>query len=66
MTAALRLVLAFGLEEMGLAGIVAYTDPTNAASIAVLKRSGFREVPSDREASMFSLSPGPAPGPASR
>ena len=55
MTAALRLVLAFGLEEMRLDGIVAYTDPSNAASIAVLTRSGFHEVPSGRDESKFSF-----------
>lgn len=57
MTAAIRLVLAFGLDEMRLDGIVAYTDRSNEASHAVLTRSGFQEVPSDREQSKFTLVP---------
>lgn len=55
MTAALRLVLPFGLYEMGLAGVVAYADPANAASIGVLTRSGFAEVSRDSEGSKYSL-----------
>lgn len=55
MTAALRQVIAFGLEEMRLDGIVARTEPSNAASIGVLERLGFREVRSDPEELTFSL-----------
>lgn len=55
MTSALKLALAFGLEEMKLGGIVAYTDATNIASISVLERLGFRAVPSDLEGLKFSL-----------
>lgn len=53
MTAALRQVVAFGLNEMHLAGVVAYTDPTNAASVGVLKRLGFREEPTAGEELRF-------------
>lgn len=44
MTAALRLVVAYGFDELGLTSVVAYTEPDNAASIAVLDRVGFVEV----------------------
>jgi ribosomal-protein-alanine N-acetyltransferase len=55
MTAALRQVIAFGLEELALDGIIAFTDPSNVASIGVLQRLGMREVPSDGEELKFSL-----------
>jgi ribosomal-protein-alanine N-acetyltransferase len=55
MTAALRRVIAFGFEEIRLHGIDAYTDPANAASIGVLKRLGFGEVPSAEGELKFSL-----------
>ena len=44
-TAALRLVVAFGLDVMRLRSVVAYTSPKNEASRAVLARLGFRQVP---------------------
>lgn len=44
MTEALDAVIRYGYEELGLAGIVAYTDASNPASIAVLERCGFRLV----------------------
>ncbi len=44
-TDALRLVVAFGLDAMGLRAVVAYTSPKNQASRAVLARLGFRPVP---------------------
>lgn len=44
-TAALRLVVAFGLDAMRLRSVVAYTSPKNLASRAVLARLGFRQVP---------------------
>jgi len=56
MTSALRPVIAFGLREMALDVIDAYTDPTNAASIGVLKRLGFHQVPAERAELKFSLS----------
>lgn len=47
MTSALRLVVAFGLEDMKLAGIVAYAEPANVASAGVLERSGFERATSE-------------------
>lgn len=60
MTAALRQVIAFGLEEICLDSISAFTDATNAASINVLKRLGFAEVASAQEELKFSLTLLPA------
>lgn len=45
MTKALRLVLQFGFAKMTLSEIVAFTAPTNWASIGVLERLGFAEAP---------------------
>ncbi len=44
MTEAVRCVVDFGLNVMDLRRIVAYTEPTNEASMAVLRRVGFHEV----------------------
>lgn len=55
MTAALRQVIDFGLDEMRLDGVVAYTDPANTASIGVLERLGFSKVPYEGEELKFSL-----------
>lgn len=55
MTAALELVTAYGLNELRLDEIVAYADPSNEPSIAVLLRLGFRGVPSGRDELKFSL-----------
>ena len=55
MTKALRRVITFGLEEMALAGVVAYTDAANLASRGVLNRLGFREISSSQERLKFSL-----------
>jgi [ribosomal protein S5]-alanine N-acetyltransferase len=46
MTSALELVTGYGLDQLGLRAVVAHTDPTNLPSIALLRRVGFREVPS--------------------
>jgi [ribosomal protein S5]-alanine N-acetyltransferase len=46
MTRALELVADYGLSRLGLDRVVAHTAPTNAPSIAVLRRAGFTEVPS--------------------
>lgn len=46
MAEAVRLAATFGREKMGLAAIVAYVEPGNHASVAVLRRAGFAEVPS--------------------
>lgn len=61
MTAAVRLVAAFGFVTLGLAGVVAYTDPGNRASQAVLERAGFHPVPWQGRDRKFGLEP-PAPG----
>ena len=42
---AVRLVVAFGLGELGLRAVAAYTSTENLASQAVLARLGFRQVP---------------------
>lgn len=54
MTQAVRITVEFGLKEMKLAQVTAYTDKTNTGSINVLKRSGFREVASENEHLKFS------------
>lgn len=46
MTSALELVTSYGLTHLGLRAVVAHTDPTNLPSITLLRRVGFREVPS--------------------
>lgn len=57
MTEAVRLVVAFGLTEMGLRRIVASTERTNLASVAVLKRVGFEPVVSESEYLEFAIAP---------
>ncbi len=49
MTEAVKLIVDFGLDTMKLSNVVAYTSPTNLASIAVLKRTGFHEVKSEND-----------------
>jgi ribosomal-protein-alanine N-acetyltransferase len=44
MTEAVQLVAAFGFEKLELDKVIAYTDPDNFASVAVLQRAGFTEV----------------------
>ena len=44
-TEATRAMCEFGLTRMGLRYVSAYTAPTNEASVAVLRRAGFLEVP---------------------
>jgi len=62
MTETVGLVARFGFEVMALREVVAYTEPTNAGSIGVLTRCGFRETPSRNGLLRFSLGPGgPAP-----
>jgi len=46
MTEAVGLLVAFGFETLNLQNIVAYTEPGNSASVAVLRRAGFSEVKS--------------------
>jgi [ribosomal protein S5]-alanine N-acetyltransferase len=46
MTAALELVADHGLRRLGLTAVVAHTDAGNAASIALLRRTGFVALPS--------------------
>ena len=59
MTAALGLVADYGLTSLGLAAVVAHTDATNAASIAVLRRAGFASVPSSGPRRTFERRRGP-------
>ena len=44
MTEAVNLIVNFGFDILNLHSVVAYTDPANSASIAVLQRVGFNEV----------------------
>lgn len=58
MRSAIDLIVKFGFEQMKLSSIIALTDPDNAASIAILERSGFVAVPSSRQDSLqFARSP---------
>ena len=41
MTEAVALAVAYGFDALGLGAVVAHTDATNRASIAVLERCGF-------------------------
>lgn len=47
MTEAVRLIVDFGLDRLKLHAVIAYTDPANFASQAVLQRVGFKQVGSD-------------------
>jgi RimJ/RimL family protein N-acetyltransferase len=49
MTEAVKLIVDFGFVTLKLSGVVAYTDPTNQASLFVLKRAGFIEVNSEND-----------------
>lgn len=44
MTEAVKLIVDFGFDRLNLHSVVAYTDPSNLASIAVLQRVGFKKV----------------------
>ncbi|MBL8076972.1 MAG: GNAT family N-acetyltransferase [Anaerolineales bacterium] len=46
MTEAVQLLVDFGFKTLKLDKIIAYTDPSNSASVAVLQRVGFIEVQS--------------------
>jgi ribosomal-protein-alanine N-acetyltransferase len=54
MTEAVRMVVAFGLSDMKLDQVVAYTEKTNRGSINILKRLEFKEVKSENEYLKFS------------
>jgi ribosomal-protein-alanine N-acetyltransferase len=62
MTAALRLVVSFGFERLGLSGIVAYTDPDNHSSQGVLGRVGFVRVPAEGRDHKYALARPAPPG----
>ncbi len=47
MREALALVLADGFRRLELRGVVAFTEPTNAPSVALLRRAGFVVAPDD-------------------
>lgn len=54
MTEAVQLITEFGLSHMKLLEVVAYTTSDNPASMAVLKKAGFRQVSSENEYLKFS------------
>jgi [ribosomal protein S5]-alanine N-acetyltransferase len=56
MTAAVQLLVDFGLKTLKLDKVIAYTDPSNSASIAVLQRTGFTEVQATDEDRKFVMS----------
>ena len=58
MTEAVRLVVNFGFDAMGLENVVAYTDATNLPSIAVLRRCHFEEGAAEGDRLVFSLDRG--------
>jgi len=47
MTETVKLIVAFGFDTLKLDTVVAYTDPENLGSIAVLQRAGFKKVKSE-------------------
>ncbi|MBW2195777.1 MAG: GNAT family N-acetyltransferase, partial [Deltaproteobacteria bacterium] len=55
MTEAIKLIVAFGFERLKLNTIIAYTNLSNPASLAVLKRVGFTKVNSDLADLKFEL-----------
>jgi [ribosomal protein S5]-alanine N-acetyltransferase len=61
MTSALELVTTYGLTGLGLRAVVAHTDPANLPSIALLRRVGFREVPSEGQKLTFERTADDAP-----
>ena len=58
MTEAVKLMVDFGLNSMKLNNVVAYTDPSNFASINVLKRAGFHKVENAHPDLKFMIGPG--------
>jgi [ribosomal protein S5]-alanine N-acetyltransferase len=63
MTHALELVADYGLSRLGLAAVVAHTDPTNRPSIALLRRAGFVEVASEGKGLAFERRAAGGPSP---
>lgn len=57
MTAAVRAAVGHAFGGLGLRAVVARTDATNRASIAVLERCGFAPAPPDGEHLTFQLRP---------
>ncbi len=49
MTEAVKLITEFGIQTMQLTRVFAYTDPSNTASIHVLKRAGFQQLDTQDE-----------------
>jgi [ribosomal protein S5]-alanine N-acetyltransferase len=47
MTEAVKLIVDFGFDKLNLYSVIAYTDPANSASQAVLQRVGFKKVSSE-------------------
>lgn len=54
MTEAVRMIVEFGLRDMKLDQVVAYTEKTNTGSINILQRLEFKEVKSENEYLKFS------------
>lgn len=55
MTEAASLICDYGLIEMGLSKVIAYTDPDNTGSQAVLLRTGFTQVAKTDDACTFEI-----------
>lgn len=55
MTEAVALAVAYGFDALGLQAVVAHTDATNGASIAVLERCGFALAGAEAERRTYRL-----------
>ncbi len=55
MTEAVKLITDFGINNMQLSRVLAYTDPSNTASMNVLKRAGFQQLESKPESITFAF-----------
>jgi ribosomal-protein-alanine N-acetyltransferase len=55
MTESVRLIVEFGLRDMKLNRVVAYTEKSNTGSINILKRLEFNEAKSENEYLKFSI-----------
>lgn len=53
MTEAVKLIADYGLRSMRLSSVIAYTDPLNQKSMAVLKRAGFHQAENSSENKKF-------------
>lgn len=55
MTEAVKLITEFGIKSLKLSRVFAYTDPSNTASINVLKRAGFQQLETKAESISFAF-----------